>query len=175
MLFSAIGLFGIYFGVRMVLSVDPSVFKPLVGAIILLLVVYTYRHKGLGLAAEPAVPTKSSLLLYPIAFFMGFYESFLGSGNGILFTIMTSRSRGYQLQTALGYYFAAAFVWVSLATVLYLSHGIVDPPIMASAISGSVLGAYTGARWARKKGNPFSRKVFLVAGLVLGLKMLFDL
>lgn len=94
LIFAAFGLAGAYFGVQFVVHIDEQVLEPIIGGFILLLVVYTYLHKDLGLQYRPAKGTIVTRFIYPAAVVMGFYESILGSGNGIVFTALTCRYRG---------------------------------------------------------------------------------
>ena len=105
---------------------------------------------------------------------MGFYESILGSGNGIIFTAITCRTRGYEFLTALGYYFGIAFFWVAFTAVLCSQKGYYDLRIMSAAVIGSLLGGYLGAKLAYRKGNRFTKKVFMIVGLFLGIRLIAE-
>ena len=171
-LFSLLGLVGVYFGVLFVLGVPQRILELIVGVIILALVVYTYFKKDMGLGATRTYSKVRQALAYPGALLMGFYESIFGAGNGILFVIIGFFTRGFDFVAALGYYFAAAFLWCVFAAVLLMQEGYYDWPIMASAVAGSLIGAWLGSKLGKLKGNAFIRLVFLIVGVVLGLKLL---
>lgn len=114
-------------------------------------------------------------LEYPSALAMGFYEAILGSGNGIFFAVLTGRTRRFDILTALGYYFATAFLWVLISALLYIRLGFVDVGVMIAGAAGSLLGGWGGSRYARSRGTGFTRTVFTVVGIILGLKMMLGL
>jgi hypothetical protein len=171
-LFAGVGLIGAFISVQLVTRIDPAVLEPAIGVLILALVLYTLRHKDLGVVSGPPAAGRSRPLTYPLAGIMGFYEGILGSGNGIVFAVFTCRRRGYDLHTALGHYFAVAFVWVLFASLLYVHKGFFDPAVIAAAILGSVIGGYAGAGLARTRGNRFSRIIFISFGFLLALKLI---
>lgn len=170
-IFAVTGLIGAYFGVRMVLSVNAEVLKRAIGFIILALVLHTHFKREVGVEKRGQASRLSLWLSFPIAFFLGLYESVLGSGNGLIFAAYVCHSRGYQFLTALGSYFGIAFFWVSFAALLYIRQGYFDLPIMAAASVASIIGAYIGSKYTRSKGNRFAKRAFVVIGILLGVKM----
>lgn len=171
-LFSLLGLVGVYVGVLFVLAVPQRTLELIVGVIILALVTYTYFKKDLGMGATKVYPKMRQMLAYPGALLMGFYESIFGAGNGILFVIIGFFTRGFDFVAALGYYFAAAFLWCVFAAALFIQKGYFDLPVMVAAVAGSLIGAWLGSKLGKLKGNSFIRLVFLIVGLVLGVKLL---
>ncbi len=172
LIFALIGLIGAYFGVQAVILIDPIVLSKIIGVIILFLVAYTYLKKDLGLKEKRVTSPIKRAFSYVAAVIMGFYESILGSGNGIAFAALTFHTRGFDFIDALGYYFAIAFFWVTFASALLINQGYFDASIMISAILGSIIGSYFGSKYAKFKGNKFIKNVFLILGTFLGLKLL---
>ena len=174
-LFAFVGLIGAYFGVQFVLGIDEELLKFVIGIIIFGLVIYTYFKKDLGLKEKDEKSTLKKILTYPFALLMGFYESIVGSGNGIAFAVLTFHTRGFDFIDALGYYFGIAFFWVGFATLLYAQKGFFDFWIMLVAVIGSIIGSYAGSRYAKFKGNRFIKMIFIAIGAVLGLKLMLGL
>lgn len=112
------------------------------------------------------------MLSYPLSLVLGFYETVFGSGNGILFTMITFYTKGFDFIDGLGHYYAISFVWTLFSAILLIQKGYFDLPIMICSASGAVLGAYIGSRYAKNKGNQFIKVVFVIVGGVLGLKLL---
>jgi uncharacterized membrane protein YfcA len=175
LIFAGIGLIGAYFGVQFVLAINAETLKTIIGIIIIIFVIYSYFQKDLGLKTKKIQSFTQKNLPYPFALIMGFYEGILGSGNGIAFTILTTYSRGYDMISALGHYNAVAFFWVSFAAILYIQKGFFDPGIMLAAILGASIGGYIGSKYAKHKGNRFIKIVFIIVGLILGLKLSLNL
>jgi len=175
LVFSGIGLIGAYFGVQLVLEINANTLKTIIGIIIIIFVIYSYFQKDLGLKKHEVKSFTQKHLPYPLALIMGFYEGILGSGNGIAFIVLTTYSRGYDMVKALGHYNVVAFFWVTFAGILYIQKGFFDPGIMLAAILGASLGGYIGSRYAKHKGNRFIKIVFMVVGLILGIKLSLNL
>lgn len=174
LLFSAIGLVGAYFGVQFVLTIDEKLLKLIIGLIIFSFAIYTYFKKDLGLKEKQVKSKIKRAISYLAALIMGFYESIMGSGNGIAFAALTFHTRGFDFISALGYYFAVAFFWVSFAAILYIQKGYFDFWIMLAAILGSVIGSYSGSKFAKYKGNKFIKILFVTVGSILGIKLMLN-
>lgn len=172
LLFAAIGLIGIYFGVQMLTSVNEELLSRIIGGIILAFVLYTAFKKDLGLKEHKIASTFKRRLSYVLALPMGFYEGLLGSGNGIAFAALTFYTRGFDLIHALGYYFAIAFFWVVFESFLLIEKGFFDWKIMLAGITGSILGSFFGSKLARYKGNRFIKQVFIGVGALLSVNLL---
>jgi hypothetical protein len=174
-IFTLIGLVGAYFGAHTLLNIDLRVFEIIVGLLIVSMVIFNYFKKDLGLYKKPVYSTFRQLLAYPFGLILGFYEGFFGAGNGILFSMVSFYTRGFDFIDALGSYYAISFSWCLLSAVILIRQGFFDINIMFVAIAGSIIGGYTGSRYARYKGNKFIKISFVVIGGILGLKLLLGL
>ena len=173
--FSLIGLAGSYLGVQLVLNIEQAFFEGILGAVILFLVAYMYFRKDLGVAERPVYSAARQRLAYPFALLLGFYENVFGAGNAIAFSMVTFYTKGFDFISALGHYYAIALPWCLFGAVLLISKGYFDLPIMVAAVLGGLVGAYTGSRYARYKGNTFIKTLFVIIGSILGLKLLLGL
>jgi uncharacterized membrane protein YfcA len=171
-IFAMLGLIGVYFGVKVVTSIDKDVLSRVIGGIILLIIVYTFFEKNLGLKEKKIISLKKEILSYPAAIIMGFYESILGSGNGIIFAALTFHAKGFDFIDALGHYFAIAFIWGIFSSLLFVSQGEFNIGVMLMAIMGSIIGSYFGSKYAKFKGNRFIKNLFLAIGTLLAIKLL---
>lgn len=173
--FSIIGLGGSYLGVALVINLQKRIFEIVAGFVILILVVYIYSKKDVGLGVETVASKTREWLAYPFALVLGFYETIFGAGNGIIFTTLTFYTKGFDFISALGHYYAAAFSWAAFSAYLLIRRGYYDFRIMAVAVVGSMAGAYLGSRYARSRGNKFIKILFVAIGGVLGLKLFLGL
>lgn len=172
LLFSGVGLLGVYIGVSLVVLVNPRVMQIVIGILILILVTYTLFKNDIGLAENQVYSKIRKGVSYIFAPILGFYEGIFGSGNGIMFAFVTLKTRGFDFVDALGYYFAVAFPWEIFAAIILLSQGYFDWAIMVPTVLGSVIGGYIGSRYAKYKGNKFIKTMFVVIGAVLGIMLL---
>lgn len=163
------GLIGAYAGSMLVRSVDEQLLKRVVGLIILFLVAMVAFNPSLG--REEAKPRLSRLATGVLAFPLGAYESFFGSGNGLFTSFILSKTRGFPLLTALGYYYVLAFSWNCFAVTIFTTAGFADSRLMIPSTAGAMAGAYVGSRLGRARGHGLVRALFLILGGVLGLKL----
>jgi hypothetical protein len=172
LLFAFIGLIGAYFGVSFTIHLDQKILQPIIGALILILISYTYIKKDLGLKEKVVKSKFKRALAYPVALIMGFYEGIIGSGNGVIFSALTIKTRGFDFIDALGHYYAIAFFWVTFAAILYIQKGYFDLNMAIACALGSTLGSYMGSKYGRYKGNKFIKSAFIIIGAILGIKMI---
>jgi len=173
--FALIGLIGAYLGVLTVVSVNQRILKSVVGAFILGLALYIYLKKEAGLREQFIVSKPKEALSYVVALPMGFYEGLLGSGNGMAFAAVSFYTKGFDFIDALGYYFSIAFFWVGLAAVILIRKGYFTFHLVLPAVLGSLLGGFSGSKFARLKGNRFIKLIFVIIGGFLGLKLVLGL
>jgi uncharacterized membrane protein YfcA len=100
------------------------------------------------------------------------YEALLGSGNGILTSALLVRTRGFDLPTALGHYYALAALWCALAAGVYFARGAFDWHLALPATLGAMAGGTLGARIGRKAGSKLIRPLFIGLGLVVAIRLL---
>ncbi len=163
------GLVGAYAGTAIVRAGNAQILQRVIGMIIIGLVIVVAFNPALGRTErEPLLSRRATGVL---AFPLGVYESFFGSGNGLFTSILLSKTRGMPLLGALGSYYVLAFFWNSFAVFVYSAAGFADSRLMVPSTAGSVLGAYLGSRIGRRKGHNLVRALFLVLGGALGLKL----
>lgn len=176
MLFSSIGLIGSYFGFLLVISINQRFFEIVIGILIVFLVIFMYFQKDFGLKkVKRKTDRRLEFITYPFALILGFYESILGAGNAIFFSMITFLLKGFDFIDALGHYYAVAFVWVTFAAVLFIQKGYFNFYLTIPAIIGSVAGGYIGSKYAKYKGNKFIKLIFMTIGGILGVKLIIGI
>ncbi len=136
--FSFIGLLGCYLGVLLIIDINQRILEICVGIVILFLVVYTYFRKGLGLTEHKVYSRARQAIAYPFALLLGFYETVFGSGNGILFTMLTFYTKGFDFIDGLGHYYVVSFSWALFAAILIINRCYYDSRVMILAAAGLV-------------------------------------
>lgn len=157
------GVAGAATGAFLATAVNESILRRGAGALILGALVLTLHRPAETREPRAAGSSGTAVLGFPL----GVYEGLLGSGNAILTSAVLMRSRGWELLTALGHYYALAAAWCALAAVVYLARGAFDPLLALYATIGSVAGGFLGARLGRAKGSAFLKPFFIVAGVML--------
>jgi uncharacterized membrane protein YfcA len=82
------------------------------------------------------------------------------------------KAAGFDFKRALAHAYALAFVWCSLSAFFYWRAGWMDWGLVLPAAIGSTIGATVGSRFGRALSNVALRRLFLVAGGVMGMKLL---
>jgi uncharacterized membrane protein YfcA len=162
------GLAGAFAGAIIGTSVNEGLLRRGAGVLILLAILASLRP-----ARPPARPPArhpSSLLGFPL----GLYEGLLGSGNGILTSAILMRTRGFDLPTALGHYYALAALWCALAAGVYFARGAIEWRLALPATIGALAGGTLGARIGRRAGSRLIRPLFILAGLALAGRLMFS-
>jgi uncharacterized membrane protein YfcA len=163
------GVAGAAAGAFLATTVNEGILRRGAGALILGALALTLRPRPVP-AGQPRTAGSSGPAVF--GFPLGVYEGLLGSGNAILTSAVLMRSRGWELLTALGHYYALAAAWCALAAVVYLARGAFDPLLALYATIGSVAGGFLGARLGRTRGSAFVKPFFIVAGVVLAGRLL---
>lgn len=156
------GLVGMYFGAQVVVSVYSQILQRVVGILILSLVLFVFLQRRFGIESTP--PSTSRIVASCLAFPLGFYEAFFGSGNGIFTSAMLAKARGFDLITTLGYYYVVSFTWCAFAAYLYLHGGYGELNLIVPSAVGAAAGAYLGSAIGSRKGAGFVKLLFVSLG-----------
>jgi uncharacterized membrane protein YfcA len=162
-------------GAHAVSAIDPTVLRPLILALLIIVAVITWRARDFGtvhlprLAAGPALATA---VLIGAA--LGFYDGFFGPGTGTFLIFAFVGLFGFDFLAAtsaakvvnLGSNFSAALYFVLTDQVIY---DLAVPMALAS-----ILGGIAGSRLALARGVRLVRAFFLVLVAVLIVKVALD-
>jgi hypothetical protein len=157
-----------FIGSRIVSLLNPALLRPLVLILLILVAIYVFFVKDLGIIHQPKHPPKKAQLLgIAVGAVLGFYDGFFGPGAGSFLIFAFVGLFGFDFLAA-----SASAKVVNLATnlasILYFGwtghiiYGYAIPMALCS-----ILGATLGARLAIAKGSRFVRVFFLV--IVCGL------
>ena len=161
-----------FLGSRAVNLLQPSILRPLVLVLLLVVAIYVFVVKDLGLVHQPKhAPRKARWIALLIGSGLGFYDGFFGPGMGSFLIFAFVGILGFDFLAASAS--AKAINWcTNLASIIYFSatgqllYGVG----LAMAVS-NVLGATLGTHLAIRKGSRFVRVFFLiiVGGLIAKL------
>ncbi|MFL6589474.1 MAG: sulfite exporter TauE/SafE family protein [Chthoniobacterales bacterium] len=157
-----------FLGSRTVALLNPALMRPIVLILLVVVAIYVFFVKDLGIIHQPKHPPKKAQLLgILVGAALGFYDGFFGPGAGSFLIFLFVGVFGFDFLAA-----SASSKVINLATNLasILYFGWTGHIIYAYAIPMalcSILGATIGARLAIAKGSRFVRVFFLV--IVCGL------
>jgi uncharacterized protein len=170
---AAISSFGGTFAMGLVSS---EVFKPMLLGIIVILAVYTFFNRQLGIEHAPTHSgTKLWMMSIAIGAVLGFYNGFIGPGTGTLlvFAFVSVLQVGF-LQGSASAKIVNAMADLASLIGFFISGSIVYKVAVPMMVSNMV-GGYIGSKAAILRGNRFVRYVFLFVLLLLIVRMSWDL
>ncbi|HRO01976.1 MAG TPA: TSUP family transporter [Nitrobacter sp.] len=168
-------LVGSWYGAKAVAYLDPSILRPLILALLVLVAAYTFIRKDLGaVSREPEHGGRSVALALGIGGAVGFYDGFFGPGTGSFLIFLFIRLLGMDFLRAsvsakilnMATNLAAIAFFVGNVTLMWKLAGV----MAVCNLAGSILGS----RMALKHGTGFVRKMFLGVVVVLIVRLAYD-
>lgn len=161
-----------FLGSRAVTLLDPALLRPLVLGLLVVVAIYVFLVKDLGLIHQPKhAPHKARWLALLIGSVLGFYDGFFGPGMGSFLIFAFVGILGFDFLSASAS--AKAINWcTNLASIIYFSAtGQLLYGVGLAMAASNVLGAALGTHFAIRKGSRFVRVFFLVivGGLIAKL------
>jgi uncharacterized membrane protein YfcA len=161
-----------FLGSRTVTLLNTAFMRPIVLMLLVLVAIYVFFVKDLGLIHRPRhAPKKAKWLGVLIGAGLGFYDGFFGPGTGSFLIFLFVGVFGFDFLSASAS--AKVINWATnIASVIYFgwSGNIIYQYAVPMAVC-SVLGATIGTRLAIAKGSRFVRIFFLVIVCALIAKL----
>ena len=161
-----------FLGSRTVTLLNPAFMRPIVLVLLILVAIYVFFVKDLGLIHQPRhAPEKAKWLGILIGAGIGFYDGFFGPGTGSFLIFAFVGVFGFDFLSASAS--AKVINWATnIASVIYFgwSGNIIFQYAVPMAVC-NVLGATVGTRLALAKGSRFVRIFFLVIVCALIAKL----
>jgi len=162
-------------GAHAVSILNPTILRPLILALLVVVVVVTWRARDFGTVHLPRLATATALAAAMLmGAVLGFYDGFFGPGTGTFLIFAFVGLFGFDFLGAtsaakvvnLGSNFSAALYFVLTDQVIYR----VAVPMAVASIAGGIVGS----RLALARGVALVRAFFLVLVTALILKLAFD-
>jgi uncharacterized membrane protein YfcA len=163
-------------GSKMVTLINPALLRPVILALLILVAVYVFVLKDLGLVHAPRHPRhKARWMAILTGAAIGFYDGFFGPGTGSFLIIIFVGVFGFDFLFA-----SASAKVINLATnlasvIFFAATGHILYEVALPMAACNILGAMAGTRLAILKGSRFVRVFFLVVVLALIAKLAWDL
>lgn len=151
-----------------------EVLKPLVIVILTLVLIYTILKKEWGNVRTFSKFTMSKAAAFiSLLLLIGFYDGFLGGGTGsfMLFVLLMF---GFDFLSAAGNAKVLNFASNIGALTLFIILGQVNFTYGLIMAISMVIGSYTGAHFAIKKGVGYVKILFIIVTILLILKNAYD-
>ncbi|MFN4008270.1 MAG: sulfite exporter TauE/SafE family protein [Chitinophagaceae bacterium] len=157
-------------------QVSNAYYKTIVLFILILVAIYTYSQKQLGITPQK-MPNATKALLYSIlaGSIIGFYDGFIGPGTGSFLVLAFVALMGNDFLHASAHA-KLVNVATNLASILFFgSKGYVLWPVALPMAAANIAGNYAGVKLALLKGNSFVRFVFLVVVIATICRLAWDI
>ncbi|MDR0488485.1 MAG: TSUP family transporter [Propionibacteriaceae bacterium] len=162
-------------GANLVQYVPRSVFIPIIIVVVALVGIHTLRNPQLGqISAEKYTGRKRSLISAGIGTVCGIWDGVIGPGTGIFLIL------GFVVILGFGFLEASAMAKLvnltsNLAALIVLGvTGHVLWFLGGLMALCSLIGGFIGAHMALKYGNSFIRRIFLIAVIILEVRLIYD-
>jgi hypothetical protein len=169
------GVLGALAGARLVLFVPPTVLRPVVMALLVMVAAFlAFRRQGA--VAKARVPERFHVLASGVVgFVIGAYDGFFGPGTGTFLIIAGVALLGEALTEATANAKVVNFASNLASVILFALKGVILWKVSLSMAVGQFLGSMLGARLAVRGGERVIRFVVLAVVSALVLKLGWDL
>jgi uncharacterized protein len=169
-------ILGAFIGARLIHYLQPSVVKPAIFFMLILVFMYMLLKRDFGQTQNKIIShTKSMVYGGIFGFLVGLYDGFLGPGTGSFLILFFISAIGFDFLLA-----SAHAKVVNLATnigavIYFVSTGNVLWKVALPMGICNLLGSYFGARLAMLRGNTFIRLFFLGVIFLMILRYGYDI
>jgi uncharacterized protein len=158
--------FGSFVGARLIHFLHPSVVKPVILVLLIVVFIYMLLKKDFGQTLKAEITGSKSLIYSGLfGFLVGVYDGFLGPGTGSFLILFFVSVLGFDFLLASAHAKLVNFA-TNLGALFYFffSNNILWQYALPMGVS-SMVGSYFGSKAAVLRGNQFIRYFFL--GIIL--------
>lgn len=169
-------LVGAWCGARAVAYLPPTVLKPVILGLLVLVAIYTFWRKDFGTGTSESLDgARPVLVALGIGGGLGFYDGFFGPGTGSFLIFLFVRYLGMDFLRA-SVTAKILNVATNAAAIAYFAFNVEILWKLAAVMAlCNLSGAVIGSRLALRHGAAFVRKMFLFVVCALIARMLYDL
>jgi uncharacterized protein len=175
-LLTALSAFGCsILGARTVSIINPSILRPLIIILLLVIAVYMFTKKDLGNIQSIRLSASQQIIYGLIAgAAIGFYDGFFGPGTGSFLIFAFILLFGFDFIVASASAKVVNFATNLAALIFFALNGNILYHIALPMAVFNVLGAIAGTRLAILKGSRFVRILFLFVVFGVITKLIWD-
>jgi uncharacterized protein len=172
----ALTLFGSAIGAALLLVIPSKVVPLIVSTAIIGLAIFSMVYRRSGVDPAPMMQSRSlEIVGYILTFLLGIYGGLFSGGYVTILTAIFVATFRMTFMEAIATTKLINIFSSGIATVIFIWRGLVDYRLGAILGATMFFGALLGARYARRLGNLWLRRIYLAAVWLLGLKtLLFD-
>lgn len=167
---------GAILGVNSVLLISQDFLYPLVSGMILIVGMYTYFKKDLGLVNTFELKSRLQIAMGMFfGFIIGFYDGFFGPGTGSFLLFVFIKFFGMDFVNAGGNTKILNFVSNITSLVVFALAGKINVFIGLIAGVFALLGSVIGTKVAIRRGATFVKPIFLIMSFAVFVKLIADM
>lgn len=168
-------LIGAWYGAKAVAYLPPTILRPLILGLLVLVAVYTFVRKDLGsVSREDEHGRRSAIIAVGIGAVVGFYDGFFGPGTGSFLIFLFIRFLGMDFLRA-SVTAKILNVATNFAAISFFATNVEIMWKLALTMAVcNLAGAVIGSRTALRHGTAFVRKMFLGVVSLLIAKLAYD-
>ena len=174
LLFTSIAFIAAFTGSYCLTLVSNAFMKPVIFIVLVLIALYTYTNKNLGLEIQSVHYQFKWYKGAAICLVIGFYDGFIGPGAGSLLVLAFISVLGFDFLQS-----NAHAKMVNLATnlgsiVLFVLKGSILWSVALPMAICNAMGGFLGSKMAIAKGNKFIRRFFLLVIIATLCRLGYD-
>lgn len=171
-----VAFIGAAVGARLAVYLSASVMRPLVAVMLVVVWLYTWQNKQLGVHSRKSPSATSSVIIAcVIALVCGVYDGFFGPGTGsfMMFGMTTFLGMNFLAATAHTKVLNCTTNLAALLTFAWQGHVLWS--FALPLLAANVVGGWLGSRLAIRRGSAFIRRFFLWAVAAILVRLLWDM
>ncbi len=167
---------GAILGVNTVLIIKPSCLNVIVLILLLFVGLYSLFSKNVGVEDKfNGISRKNISLGIILAFFLGFYDGFLGAGVGAFLIFGLVNIYKFDFVRAGGNCKVMNFVGNIASILMFAIKGEINYEIGIPVAICMIIGASLGTKVALKKGSKLIKPIFVTMSLSVASKLLYGM
>lgn len=164
---------GSVIGAKIVLNVDTVILDRIIGIVTIVILAFVMLGSHTGeKKKKKKIPLYKYKIGIVISFILGIYGGFYGAGVGTFYSYILILLFGQTFLESAGTRKIAQFFLSIFATIIFLIEGAVVIPLAVSLFVGTSIGSYIGSYYSDHIGNKWIKRIFIIAVLILSLKLL---
>ena len=169
MIFAVIGSF---IGTNFVLTVDDALLERLIGIIILVMIVFTFMSKNIGMVTKK-LGKKHFFIGSFLSLLLGFYIGFIGLAAGAFLIYLCIFVFGLTFLQSAATIKIPGFVSSLVVVGIFWFNDMIIWDIAIILFISMFIGSYIGAHYSERLGNVWLRRLFMVVVGIMALRLLF--
>jgi hypothetical protein len=170
-------LLGSFLGARAVLLIDPAFLRYLLVILIPVIATFTIFNRSMGRQnhSQQQTQQRKFSLAATAAMLIGFYDGFFGPGTGTFLILFYTLVLKYDFVTANANTKVVNLASNIAALVTFIINGKIIYAIGIPAAAAGIAGNLLGAKLVIKRGSNIIRPIFILALVLLLIKIIYDL